>query len=184
MLKGYLDMPLTMVKDPFGTAPSFGEHNNLRLQAFLDSFGFEYEFMSSTSCYQDGIFDAALLRVLEKYDTIMDIMLPTLGPERQATYSPFFPICPDSGKVLQAKVLSTDVAAGTIVYIDPNSGAEREIGVTSGQCKLQWKCDWAMRWYALGVDYEMSGKGLNRSGHLIQQDHTSPGRYAAGGHFP
>jgi len=160
MLKDYLNMPLTKVKDPFGTAPSFGEHNNLRLQAFLDSFGFDYEFMSSTSCYQAGVFDAALLRVLEKYDAIMDIMLPTLGPERQATYSPFFPICPDSGKVLQAKVVSTDVAAGTIVYIDPDSGAEREIGVTSGQCKLQWKCDWAMRWYALGVDYEMSGKDL------------------------
>ncbi|MEK9717634.1 MAG: lysine--tRNA ligase [Candidatus Puniceispirillum sp.] len=160
MLKDYLNMPLTKVKDPFGTAPSFGEHNNLRLQAFLDSFGFDYEFMSSTSCYQAGVFDAALRRVLEKYDAIMDIMLPTLGPERQATYSPFFPICPDSGKVLQAKVVSTDVAAGTIVYIDPDSGAEREIGVTGGQCKLQWKCDWAMRWYALGVDYEMSGKDL------------------------
>ena len=160
ILRGYLNMPLTKVTDPFGTAPSFGEHNNLRLQKFLDSFGFDYEFMSSTSCYQAGVFDAALLRVLEKYDAIMDIMLPTLGPERQATYSPFFPICPDSGKVLQAKVVSTDVAAGTIVYIDPDSGTEREIGVTSGQCKLQWKCDWAMRWYALGVDYEMSGKDL------------------------
>jgi lysyl-tRNA synthetase class 1 len=160
MLKAYLNMPLTKVADPFGTAPSFGEHNNLRLQAFLDSFGFNYEFMSSTSCYKSGMFDAALLRVLEKYDAIMDIMLPTLGAERQATYSPFFPICPDSGKVLQAKVVGRDVAAGTIIYIDPDSGAEREASVTGGHCKLQWKCDWAMRWYALGVDYEMSGKDL------------------------
>ena len=160
MLAAYLHMPLTKVKDPFGTAPSFGQHNNLRLQAFLDSFGFDYEFMSSTDCYCAGKFDTALLQVLDRYDAIMDIMLPTLGPERQATYSPFFPICPDTGKVLQAKVIDRNVSAGTITYIDPDSGAEREIGITGGQTKLQWKCDWAMRWFALGVDYEMSGKDL------------------------
>ena len=160
MLAAYLHMPLTKVIDPFGTAPSFGEHNNLRLQAFLDSFGFQYEFMSSTDCYLGGKFDSALLRVLEHYDAIMNIMLPTLGLERQATYSPFFPVCPDSGKVLQAKVIHCNTSAGTFTYIDPDSGAEREVLVTGGQCKLQWKCDWAMRWYALGVDYEMSGKDL------------------------
>ena len=160
MLSAYMHMPLTKVKDPFGTAPSFGEHNNLRLQTFLDSFGFDYEFMSSTDCYLGGKFDAALLLVLEQYDAIMNIMLPTLGIERQANYSPFFPVCPDSGKVLQAKVVDRNTTAGTITYIDPDSGAEREIGVTGGQCKLQWKCDWAMRWFALGVDYEMSGKDL------------------------
>ncbi len=160
MLSAYLHMPLTKVKDPFGTASSFGEHNNLRLQTFLDSFGFDYEFMSSTDCYLGGKFDLALLRVLEKYDAIMNIMLPTLGAERQATYSPFFPVCPDSGKVLQAKVIDRNIAAGTITYIDPKSGSERETAVTCGQCKLQWKCDWAMRWFALGVDYEMSGKDL------------------------
>lgn len=171
MLKAYLNMPLTKVADPFGTAPSFGEHNNLRLQAFLDSFGFSYEFMSSTECYQAGMFDDALLCVLGKYDTIMDIMLPTLGVERQATYSPFFPICPDTGKVLQAKVVSHDPGAGTITYVDPDSGAEREVSVTGGRCKLQWKCDWAMRWCALGVDYEMSGKDLidsvTQSGKIV-----------------
>ena len=160
MLAAHLNMPLTKVKDPFGTALSFGEHNNLRLQAFLDSFGFDYQFMSSTGCYLGGKFDAALLRVLEQYDAIMNIMLPTLGPERQATYSPFFPICPDSGKVLQVKVVDRNIAAGTITYIDPDSGAERETSVTGGSCKLQWKCDWAMRWFVLGVDYEMAGKDL------------------------
>jgi lysyl-tRNA synthetase class 1 len=160
MLAQYLNMPLTQVADPFGTAPSFGEHNNRRLQAFLDSFGFSYEFMSSTDCYRSGQFDQALLRVLEEYDAIMAIMLPTLGAERQATYSPFFPICPDSGKVLQAKVVSRNLSDGTITYIDPETGNPRDIAVTGGQCKLQWKCDWAMRWYALGVDYEMSGKDL------------------------
>lgn len=160
MLSSYMDMPLTKVKDPFGTAPSFGDHNNLRLKAFLDSFGFDYEFMSSTECYLSGKFDDALLRVLEQYDAIMNIMLPTLGVERQKNYSPFFPVCPDSGRVLQAKVVDHNPTNGTIIYIDPLSGIEREIGVTGGQCKLQWKCDWAMRWFALGVDYEMSGKDL------------------------
>jgi lysyl-tRNA synthetase class 1 len=160
MLAAYLHMPLTKVKDPFGTASSFGEHNNLRLKAFLDSFGFDYEFVSSTDCYVGGKFDEALLSVLEQYDPIMDIMLPTLGLERQATYSPFFPICPDSGRVLQAKVVDRNIVTGTITYIDPDSGAERETSVTGGRCKLQWKCDWAMRWFALGVDYEMSGKDL------------------------
>ena len=179
MLSTYLNMPLTKVKDPFGTASSFGEHNNLRLQAFLNSFGFDYEFMSSTDCYLSGKFDLALLRVLEQYDAIMNIMLPTLGPERQATYSPFFPVCPDSGKVLQAKVIDRNIAAGTITYLDPESGDERETGVTGGQCKLQWKCDWAMRWFALGVDYEMSGKDL-----IDSVTHSSKITCALGGAAP
>ena len=160
MMAGYIDMPLTKVPDPFGAAPSYGMHNNLRLQAFLDGFGFEYEFKSSTECYANGDFDATLMRVLEQYDAIMAIMLPTLGPERQATYSPFFPICPDTGRVLQAKVVGQNPAAGTISYIHPDCGDTRETEVTGGKCKLQWKCDWAMRWVALGVDYEMSGKDL------------------------
>ena len=94
-------------------------HNNLRLQAFLDGFGFDYEFKSSTDCYTNGDFDSTLIRVLEQYDAIMAIMLPTLGTERQATYSPFFPICPDSDRVLQAKVVAQNPAAGSISYIDP-----------------------------------------------------------------
>jgi len=160
MMANYLDMPLTKVPDPFGTAPSYGMHNNLRLQAFLDGFGFDYEFMSSTDCYTNGDFDNTLQLVLEHYDAIMAIMLPTLGPERQATYSPFFPICPHTGRVLQAKVVGQNPAAGTISYIHPDNGDLCETEVTGGKCKLQWKCDWAMRWVALGVDYEMSGKDL------------------------
>lgn len=155
-----LHLPLTAVRDPFGTHPSFGEHNNARLQAFLDSFGFSYEFMSSTTCYKSGMFDDALRTVLERYDAIMNIMLPTLGAERQATYSPFFPVCGDTGKVLQAKVIAQNVAEDSITYLHPDTGAEIKTKVTGGACKLQWKCDWAMRWFALGVDYEMSGKDL------------------------
>ncbi len=154
-----LHLPLTRVRDPFGTHESFGAHNNARLRAFLDSFGFDYEFASSTEYYAAGRFDAALLRALECYDQIMEIILPTLGPERRATYSPFLPVSPKTGRVLQVPVLNRDVARGTILYAEPD-GERVEVPVTGGNVKLQWKPDWAMRWYALGVDYEMSGKDL------------------------
>lgn len=154
-----LHLPLTRVRDPFGTHDSFGAHNNARLNAFLDSFGFEYEFASSTEYYTSGKFDEALMRALERYDKIMSVMLPTLGAERQATYSPFLPISPKTGHVLQVPTLERNVAAGTIVYEEPD-GERVEISITGGNVKLQWKPDWGMRWAALGVDYEMSGKDL------------------------
>ncbi len=154
-----LHLPLTRVRDPFGSHESFGAHNNARLRAFLDSFGFDYEFASSTEYYRSGRFDAALLRALERYDEIMEIMLPTLGVERRATYSPFLPISPKTGRVLQVPTLERDPERGTIVYEEPD-GERVEIPVTGGNVKMQWKPDWAMRWYALDVDYEMSGKDL------------------------
>ena len=159
MMAAHLGKPLTAIPDPFGTHESFGHHNNARLQAFLDDFGFDYEFQSSTDWYTSGRFDAALLRVLECYDEVMAIMLPTLGPERRQTYSPFLPICPETGRVLQVPVVARDAEAGTITYRN-EAGALVEAPVTGGRCKLQWKPDWAMRWYALDVDYEMSGKDL------------------------
>ena len=160
MLEPHLQKPLTDVPDPFGTHDSFGAHNNARLQSFLDSFGFEYEFISATDMYKSGAFDPALRHILNNYQAVRDVILPTLGAERQATYSPFLPICPDTGHVLQAKVIKVDTQNGTITYSDPRNNAEIEVPVTGGGCKLQWKADWAMRWYALGVDYEMSGKDL------------------------
>ncbi|MEO5372986.1 MAG: lysine--tRNA ligase [Alphaproteobacteria bacterium] len=159
MVAGHLGKPLTSIPDPFGTHESFGHHNNARLRTFLDSFGFEYEFMSGTECYRSGRFDQALLAVLEHYDEIMAIVLPTLGPERRATYSPFLPLCPKTGRVLQVPIIHRDRTAGTVVYQDED-GARVEVPVTGGHCKLQWKADWGMRWFALGVDYEMSGKDL------------------------
>ena len=159
MLTQHLGKPLTQVPDPFGTHDSFGAHNNARLQAFLDDFGFDYEFISSTECYKEGRFDDALLSMLRHYDAIMQVIVPTLGPERQATYSPFLPVCPKTGVVLQVPMLETDPDAGTVVYADED-GNKIETPVTGGHCKLQWKADWAMRWYALDVDYEMSGKDL------------------------
>ncbi len=159
MIAEHLGKPLTSIPDPFGTHESFGHHNNARLRSFLDTFGFEYEFQSATECYTSGRFDKALLRVLECYDAVINVILPTLGEERRRTYSPFLPVCRKTGRVLQVPVLERDVAAGTIVYADED-GSKVETPVTGGRCKLQWKADWAMRWYALGVDYEMSGKDL------------------------
>ncbi|MEX1083908.1 MAG: lysine--tRNA ligase, partial [Xanthobacteraceae bacterium] len=159
MLAQHLGKPLTQVPDPFGTHGSFGAHNNARLRAFLDHFGFDYEFMSATECYTSGRFDKALLKVLERFDDVMAIMLPSLREERAQTYSPFLPIDPLSGIVLQVPVIAHDAKAGTITYQDEEKEPVTTL-VTGGRTKLQWKPDWAMRWVALGVDYEMAGKDL------------------------
>jgi lysyl-tRNA synthetase, class I len=161
MLTAHLGKPLSQVPDPFSNEyPSFAAHNNARLRAFLDRFGFDYEFLSSADCYTSGRFDAALLRVLERFDAVMDIMLPSLREERAASYSPFLPISPRTGHVLQVPILERDAKAGTITYEEPDTGERIVTPVTGGHAKLQWKPDWAMRWVALGVDYEMAGKDL------------------------
>ncbi|GBF27297.1 lysine--tRNA ligase [bacterium MnTg02] len=161
MLAAHLDKPLSAIPDPFSNEyPSFAAHNNARLQKFLDAFGFDYEFTSATDTYKSGRFDVALLRMLYVYDKVMDIILPTVGPERQKTYSPFLPICPRTGKVLQVPMITRDAEAGTITYEDPETGEMVETPVTGGHVKCQWKADWALRWFALGVDYEMAGKDL------------------------
>ncbi|MEA2970769.1 MAG: lysyl-tRNA synthetase, class [Alphaproteobacteria bacterium] len=161
MMALHLGKPLSRVPDPFSNEyPSFGAANNARLRAFLDRFGFEYEFLSSTDCYMSGRFDAALLRVLERFDAIMDIMLPSLREERAQTYSPFLPISPQTGVVLQVPIVAHDAKAGTITYEDPDTKETVTTLVTGGRTKLQWKPDWAMRWVALDIDYEMAGKDL------------------------
>tara|TARA_B100001093_G_scaffold445845_1_gene449724 strand:- start:519 stop:2111 length:1593 start_codon:yes stop_codon:yes gene_type:complete len=162
MLREHLHKSLTKVPDPFGTHESFAHHNNNKLREFLDHFGFDYEFKSATKSYCTGEFDAALCRMLEVYDKVMSIMLPTLGEERKKTYSPFLPICPETDHVLQVPVLETNPSTNTIVYLR-DDGKKIETAVTGGKCKLQWKPDWAMRWYAFEVDYEMSGKDLLNS---------------------
>ncbi|HEY4192899.1 MAG TPA: lysine--tRNA ligase [Mesorhizobium sp.] len=156
-LEPYLHMPLTSVPNPFGgDYDSFGHHNNAMLRRFLDTFGFDYEFASATEYYRSGRFDAVLLRAAERYDDIMAVMLPTLGPERQATYSPFLPISPKSGRVLYVPMKHVDAKAGTVTFDD--EGTETTLPVTGGKVKLQWKPDFGMRWAALGVDFEMFGK--------------------------
>ncbi len=166
LIEAHLGKPLTQIPDPFGEYDSFAAHNNARLRSFLDRFGFDYEFMSSTETYKSGRFDQALLRTLERFDEVQAIMLPSLREERAATYSPFLPIHPRTGVVMQAPVIGHDVKAGTILWRDPATGEEFETRVTGGHCKLQWKPDWAMRWHALGVDYEMAGKDLIESMRL------------------
>src|SRR5882724_6153221 len=176
MMAGHLGKPLTRVPDPFSNEyPSFGAANNARLRAFLDRFGFAYEFVSSTDYYCSGRFDETLLRMLAAYDSVMEIILPTLGPERRATYSPFLPISPRTGVVLFVPMVERNVSKGTIVYVDPDSGEKVETTVTGGQVKCQWKADWAMRWYALGIDYEMAGKDLIDSVKLSSKICTALG---------
>jgi lysyl-tRNA synthetase, class I len=156
-LEPYLQQPLTAVPDPFGTHESYGAHMNARLCAFLDQFGFQYEFVSATECYKSGRFDPMLRRAAEKFDEIMGVMLPTLGAERQATYSPFLPISPSTGRVLYVPMKHVDAAKGEVTFEDED-GTEVTLPVTGGHVKMQWKPDFGMRWAALGVDFEMFGK--------------------------
>jgi len=165
MLSRYLQQPLTSVPDPWGTHKSFAHHNNASLCAFLDQFGFDYEFVSSTECYRSGTFDETLIRVLERYDALMEIMLPSLGDERKETYSPILPISPKTGRVLYVPLIERDAATGEIVF-DDEDGERIKMPVTGGRTKLQWKADWAGRWFALGVDYEMAGEDLTESVRL------------------
>jgi lysyl-tRNA synthetase class 1 len=158
MLAEHLGKPLTRIPDPFGTHDSFAAHNNALLREFLDRFGFDYEFVSSTDYYEGGKFDDALKGVLRHYQGIMDVMLPTLRKERQATYSPVLPVSPKSGVVLQVPIHVLDAESGMIAFED--EGERIEQSILGGKAKLQWKVDWAMRWVALGVDYEMAGKDL------------------------
>lgn len=163
MLADHLGEPLSRIPDPFETYDSFAAHNNAKLREFLDQFGFDYEFVSSSERYNSGAFDDALRAVLRNFDAIMDIMLPTLGEERRKTYSPVMPVSPTTGAVLQVPVEVVDADAGMIRFADTD-GTMIEQSALSGMAKCQWKVDWAMRWVALGVDYEMYGKDLTDSG--------------------
>ena len=162
LLTANLGKPLSRIPDPFGKFESFAAHNNAMLRVFLDRFGFDYEFVSSSESYNSGGFDDALKNVLRNFDAIMGVMLPTLRAERAATYSPVLPVSPTSGAVLQVPVTVVDAETGLIRFEDEGQTVEQSI--LGGQAKLQWKVDWAMRWVALGVDYEMYGKDLTDSG--------------------
>jgi lysyl-tRNA synthetase class 1 len=156
MLREHLQRPLTSVPDPFGEYESFGHHNNAMLRRFLDTFGFEYEFISATDFYKSGRFDEVLLRAAERYDAIMEIMLASLREERQQTYSCFLPIHPETGRVLYVPIKHVDAGRGEITF-DDETGREWTLPVTGGRVKLQWKPDFGARWAALGVDFEMYG---------------------------
>ncbi|MDB3939183.1 lysine--tRNA ligase [Candidatus Pelagibacter sp.] len=164
LLKENLHKPLTQVPDPFEKFTSFGEHNNEMLKKFLDSFKFNYNFQSSTKLYKCGFFNPTLKIILENYEGIMNIIIPTLGKERQQTYSPFLPICPETGHVLEIPIIEIDKEKSNIIF--DNKGKKLEASILDGNCKLQWKVDWAMRWYALDIDFEMYGKDLIESAIL------------------
>ena len=179
ILKKNLHKPLTSVPDPFKKFNSFGEHNNQMLKNFLDKFQFNYTFRSSTDFYKKGNFNNALLLVLEKYEEIMEIIIPTLGKDRQKTYSPFLPICPRTGIVLEVPIIEINKKNGKIVY--ENQGKKIEADIVNGNCKLQWKVDWAMRWFAFDVDYEMYGKDLIESAILSTKICKTLGKKAPNG---
>ena len=164
ILEDNLHKPLTVVPDPFNKFNSFGEHNNELLKKFLNEFNFKYTFKSSTELYKTGKFNDTLKIILENYEGIMAIILPTLGKERQKTYSPFLPICPETKKVLEIPVIEIDEKNSKIIF--DNNGKKLEQSILNGNCKLQWKVDWAMRWYALEIDFEMYGKDLTESAIL------------------
>ena len=164
ILHDNIGKPLTDIPDPFKKYKSFGEHNNKMLVEFLKKFNFDFIFKSSTENYKKGIFNDSIKRVLEKYDDIMNIILPTLRSERRKTYSPFLPICPDTGKVLEIPVIEMDKKNNNVVF--DNNGKKMKVDILNGKCKLQWKVDWAMRWFTFDVDFEMYGKDLIESAIL------------------
>ena len=127
-----LGKSLTSIPDPSGKFKSFGEHNNELLKEFLNKFNFKFNFQSSTENYKTGNFNNSLLRVLEKYDEIMNIILPTLRDERRKTYCPFLPICPDTGKVLEIPLISIDKKQGKIIF--DNNGKKIEVSILDGNC--------------------------------------------------
>ncbi len=183
MLAKNIGMPLTAIPDPFGTHESYAHHNNAKLREFLDSFGFEYEFVSSTDTYKSGRFDAALLKMLGMYEDVKKAVLPLLGPERAATYSPFMPLSPKTGKVLQVPILENRPDKGTIVFEDED-GTRVETPVTGGHVKAQWRPDWALRWYAFDVDYEMAGEDLASAADIAGKiTELMGGRKPAGFHY-
>ena len=159
-----LGKPLTSIPDPFNKFDSYGQHNNEMLKDFLNKFNFKFNFKSSTENYKNGKFNNSLIRVLEKYEEIMEIILPTLRSERKKTYSPFLPICPNTGRVLEVALLEMNKKKGTVVFDD--NGKKLETEIINGKCKLQWKVDWAMRWFTFDVDFEMYGKDLTESAIL------------------
>ncbi len=174
LLKENLGKPLTSIPDPFQKYTSFGEHNNEMLKQFLNRFKFNFTFKSSTANYKKGIFNESLMRVLEKYDNIMDIILPTLREERRKSYCPFLPICPKTGKVLEIPLLNMDKKTGEVVF--DNFGDKLETNILNGNCKLQWKVDWAMRWFTFDIDFEMYGKDLTESAILSNKICKSLGK--------
>ena len=164
ILKKNLGRPLSSIPDPFGKFNSFAEHNNTMLKQFLKRFNFEFSFKSSTENYKKGKFNESLKRVAEKYEEIMEIILPTLRSERRKTYCPFLPLCPETGKVLEIPMLHLEKNTGKVTF--DNNGKKIQTDIYNGNCKLQWKVDWAMRWFTFDVDFEMYGKDLTESAIL------------------
>jgi len=174
MLQQHLGKPLTSIPDPFGQEKSFAHYMNKKLREFLDSYGFRYEFASSTEKYASGAFDEGLKLIMQHYDAVSELFKATIAEEKRAAWSPFFPICENCGRIYSTRVTGTDPAALTVSYScdAPLAGKYQCCGhqgtrsILSGGCKVGWKVDWALRWYCLGIDYEMHGEDLLESARL------------------
>ncbi len=174
MLTSHLGKPLTAIPDPFGQEKSFAHYMNHRLRDFLDSYGFRYQFASSTESYASGVFDEGLRRIMGNYDAIRDLFTATIAEEKRAAWSPFFPICESCGRVYSTRVTELDTKGFRVAYAcdAPLAGKYGSCGhtgstsVLGGTCKVGWKVDWALRWFSLGIDYEMHGEDLLDSARL------------------
>ena len=166
LIKEHINKSLSNIPDPFNEFSSFSEHNNKKLNDFLKRFEFVYDFKSATELYKGGFFNSGLIKILENYESIRNLILPTLGKERRKTYSPFLPICKETGKVLEVRIENIDLNSNELEYICPVTNKIVSNSILNGHCKLQWKVDWAMRWFVLDIDYEMNGKDLIESFQL------------------
>jgi lysyl-tRNA synthetase class 1 len=176
MLAEHLGKPLCYIPDPFGQDESYSAHMNRKLQEFLDAYGFTYQFQSSQEAYERGDFDEGLAILLQKVEQVRAIILPTLGQDKRADWSPFFPICQKCGRIYSTRVIGYHPEDNTIDYVcdqpigsAAGCGDKNTISILGGQVKVGWKVDWALRWYAYDVGYEMYGKDLIDSARLSGQ---------------
>ena len=173
MLETHLGKPLHVIPDPFGEQDSFSGYMNHKLRQFLDTYHFDYEFQSSSEAYKRGDFDKGLQILLDKVEEVRQLIVPTLGEDKRAAWSPFFPVCPECGSVYSTRVTgyhperqSLDFICDGEVGSARGCGADGELSVLGGRVKLGWKVDWALRWFTYEVDYEMYGKDLIDSAKL------------------
>ncbi len=173
----FLGQPVSRIPDPFGEChPSFAAHMIALLEKFLEPVEVSYELMRSSEMYASGRFDDALKLILEKHAEIIRIVTPTLREENRAGWSPVMPLCPACGQINSTLVTAYHPERATVEFSCERSfggshgcGFRGEQSVLGGKAKVQWKVDWALRWYMLSVDYELYGKDLIDSARLSGQ---------------
>ena len=173
MLANHLGKPLCHIPDPFETSDSYSGTMNTKLRSFLDGYQFDYTFQGSYEAYQRGDFNEGLEIILRNVDAVKSIILPTMSAEKGRDWSPFFPICGKCGKINSTRVTGYDVANNAVGYVCDRQedrakgcGYQGTASIFNGHVKVGWKVDWALRWYAYDIAYEMYGKDLIESAKL------------------